>query len=99
MRRYELKQKRRDVATCNAPKAHMLGDQAKQKRTGVVEDVQMSEAVVLAAIRFSMMPECDGWLTCQVVLDMFHCYFNFCDLSKRCLDATLQLATRREPIC
>lgn len=52
MRRYELKQKRRDVATCNAPKAHMLGDQAKQKRTGVVEDVQMSEAVVLAAIRF-----------------------------------------------
>ena len=52
MRRYALKQKRRDVATCNAPKAHMLGDQAKQKRTGVVEEAQMSEAVVLAAIRF-----------------------------------------------
>ena len=52
MRGYQSKQKRRDVATCNAPKAHMLGDQAKQKRTGIVEDVQMFEAVVLAAIRF-----------------------------------------------
>ena len=52
MRGYQSKQKRRDVATCNAPKAHMLGDQAKQKRTGVVEYVKMFEAVVLAAIRF-----------------------------------------------
>ena len=52
MRGYQSKQKRRDVATCNAPKAHMLGDQAKQKRTGVVEDVKMFEAVVLAAICF-----------------------------------------------
>ena len=60
---YELKQKRRDVATCNAPKAHMLGDQAKQKRTGVVEDVKMFEAVVLAPIR------------CVNDAGVFHCYF------------------------